>query len=409
MKMINTQQRLLSSVSRSGRRRGGGSIITAPSRALSTSKDVKDPNVAGEDVKKRRLERAKSLTSQHPHVGLGGAAIRAVWEQESTAFEECDLRFLKSPKTVSVVGAPMSYGQPLPGTDHGPALIHSAGLIPSLKRAGWRVSEDKTLPVAPPTPAQATESEKYSHETGALAHNSSAIGAFLKTLAEETEAIARRQEFALTIGGDHSIGLGTVAGILRARPETFVLWVDAHADLHTPLSSETGNVHGMPLGILMADDSVRTRIPGFSWLKDGPHIAPEKIVYIGVRDLDQAERQIIKTKNIKCFSMHEVDKYGIGGVMERVFDYIGQNPIHLSYDIDAVDAEYAPHTGTVVRGGFSFREAHYIAESIAGTNRLCSMDLVEINPTLLGDMNKPNETVQLGLTLIASAMGQRIL
>ena len=371
--------------------------------------------VADEQVKKKRLERAASLKDGSPHhKGLGGAMIRAVWEQENADdgdTVEASPRFLKNPRTLSIVGAPMSWGQPLQGTDHGPELVHQAGLISAVKHAGWRVKDDRTLKVIPPTSSQVADSEKYAKETGALAHNSSAIGAFLKSLSEETEAIARRDELVLTIGGDHSIALGSLAGILRARPDTGVIWVDAHADLHTPLTSESGNMHGMPVGILMADDVVRTRIPGFSWLKNGPRLRPEKIVYVGARDLDIPERRLIKQLGIKCFTMSDVDRWGIGAVMDRALKHLGNCPIHLSYDIDAVDAEFAPHTGTVVRGGFTYREANFIAECVAETNRLCSMDMVEINPTL-GESSKDgsvNETVQLGLTLISSALGQRIL
>lgn len=371
--------------------------------------------VADEQIKRKRMERAASMKDPaHHHMGLGGAMIRAVWEQENDPelmTVEPAPRFLKNPRTVSIVGAPMSWGQPLAGTDHGPALVHQAGLTSAVKRAGWRLNTDKSLQVVPPTAAQAAESERYSRETGALAHNCAAVGGFLKSLSEETEAIARRDEFVLTIGGDHSIACGSLAGILRARPDTGVIWVDAHADLHTPLTSETGNMHGMPVGILMSDDALRCRIPGFQWLKNGPRLRPDKIVYVGARDLDQAERRFIKQMGILCFTMTDVDRWGIGEVMERAFKHLGNSPIHLSYDIDAVDADFAPHTGTVVRGGFTYREANYIAESVAETNRLCSMDLVEINPTL-GEPSKDNsvnDTVQLGLTIIASAMGQRIL
>lgn len=387
------------------------SAAASPPVAMSLDGTIQ---VADESVKRKRLERAASMKEGVPHhTGLGGAMIRAVWEQDpaDVSTNSAESTYLKTPKTVSILGAPMSWGQPLAGTDHGPALIRQAGLVPALKRAGWRVNEDKSLAVEPPTPTQASDSERYAKETGALAHNSAAVGSFLDRLSQETEAAAKRDEFVLTIGGDHSIACGSLAGILRARPDAGVIWVDAHADLHTPLTSESGNMHGMPVGILMSDDALRTRIPGFGWLKGGPKLRPEKIVYVGSRDLDQAERRAIKQKGILCFTMTDVDRWGIGQVMERVFKHLGQCPIHLSYDIDAVDAEYAPHTGTVVRGGFSFREANFIAESVAETNRLCSMDMVEINPSL-GDPSKDpgvNETVQLGLTIIASAMGQKIL
>jgi len=162
---------------------------------------------------------------------------------------------------------------------------------------------------------------------------------------------------------------------------------------------------------LMAEDSLRTKIPGFEWLKNGPRLRPDRIAYIGCRDLDAAERREMRAKKILCFTMFEIDKYGIGTCMQRALDFLGNRPLHLSYDIDAVDPEHAPSTGTIVRGGFNFREAHFIAEAIAETNRLCSMDLVEINPSLNtgGSTGSMDETIQLGLALTLSAVGQRIL
>jgi arginase len=246
--------------------------------------------------------------------------------------------------------------------------------------------------------------------TGCLAHNAKCVGRFLGKLAGETERAAKRDEFVLTVGGDHSIGCGSVAGILKARPDTGILWIDAHGDLQTPLTSETGNMHGMPLGILLSQNAERCAIPGFEWLADYPVLDPSRLVFVGVRDLDQAERRLIKQRNILCFTMTDVDRWGIGEVMARALKHLGPCPLHLSYDVDAVDAQFAPHTGTVVRGGFTYREANYIAESVSETNRLCSMDLVEINPNL-GPIKteEENETVQLGLTLISSALGQRLL
>lgn len=343
---------------------------------------------------------------------LGSAPIRAIWEQDSADAYVVGARFLKTPKTVSIVGAPMSWGQPQPGTDMGPELVRTAGLGKALKRLGWRIHSDSDLSVDAPTSEDERANEKYMKATGELAHNASSVGKFLHKLATATEQSASRDEFVLTIGGDHSIGCGSVAGILKARPDTGVIWVDAHGDLQTPQTTETGNMHGMPVGLLMLSVEERTKIPGFAWMNDDyPVLDPSRIVFVGARDLDQAERRIIKHKQIKCFTMTDVDRWGIGVVMDLAIKHLGAScPLHLSYDVDAVDAQFAPHTGTVVRGGFSYREANYITESIAETNRLCSMDLVEINPKL-GPITSPleNETVQLGLALIASAMGQRLL
>ena len=180
----------------------------------------------------------------------------------------------------------MSWGQPLAGTDHGPELLQKCGLSSAIKKAGWRIVNNTNLSVDSPSHIQQLEDEKYCKETGALCHNASAVGAFLKKLALETEQAAKRGEFALTIGGDHSVALGSIFGLLKARPETGIIWVDAHADLNTPLTTETGNLHGCPVGMLMEEDSVRCRVPGFTWMKDGPRLSPDKIVYIGLRDVD---------------------------------------------------------------------------------------------------------------------------
>lgn len=351
-----------------------------------------------------------SLSRVASRRGMGSAEIRPIWEQKEDV-EKIPNPILRSPKTVTVIGAPISWGQPLAGTDSGPKMIRDAGLMQALKKMGWRIDDKGDVDTSAPTEEEFKQDEAYVRKSGANVRNSSALGRMLHTLAMQTEAAARRRDFCLAVGGDHSISLGSLAGILAVRPDTGVIWVDAHADLNTPHTSETGNVHGMPVGMLMAPDEYRTQVPGFKWLRGMPRLAPEKLVYIGARDLDPAERREIRAKNIKCFTMHEVDRYGIGEVVRRAIDHLGPTtPLHLSYDIDAVDPDVAPATGTVVRGGFNFREAHYIAEAVAETDRLASMDMVEINPTL-----KPNTagagdaTVELGLALVASALGARIL
>jgi arginase len=171
-------------------------------------------------------------------------------------------------------------------------------------------------------------------------------------------------------------------------------------------------MHGMPVGLMMALIDSKT-IPGFEWLADCPPLKPEQIVFVGLRDLDPFERTLIREKNIKAFSMQHVDKYGIGGVMDQAVDYLRMDdgtprPLHLSYDIDAVDPEHAPSTGTMVRGGFNYREALYIAEAVCETGNLGSMDLVEVNP-LLKPGAEAEVTASLGMAIIASAMGSRIL
>lgn len=169
-------------------------------------------------------------------------------------------------------------------------------------------------------------------------------------------------------------GMGTVSGTKKKFPDAAVIWVDAHADINTPLTTDSGNLHGCPISFLLGLKGCD--IPPFNiWLE--PCLAPQDLVYIGLRDIDNGEKRILKDLGIKVFSMHDVDKHGIGRVMEMALGYVGATrPIHLSFDVDALDPTVAPSTGTPVRGGLSFREGHYICEAIAETGNLVSLDIV---------------------------------
>ena len=244
------------------------------------------------------------------------------------------------------------------------------------------------------------------------AKNNLLVGQGTQILADLVEEKLLQGRFPLILGGDHSIGIGSLAGVLRARPNTGVIWVDAHADLNTPSISESGNMHGMPVGLLMEGVSPKETIPGFEWLKDGPRLNPDSIVYVGLRDVDPEERELIQSLGIAAYTMHEIDRYGIGQVMEMALGHLlakdPNRPLHLSYDIDAVDPILAPATGTTVRGGLNYREAHYVAEAVAVSGNLASADIVELNPTLSGEEGAA-ETVELGLQIITSFMGKSII
>lgn len=296
----------------------------------------------------------------------------------------------------------MTLGQPLNGTDNGPDLLREKGLVQGLTKLDWRVDDTGNLKL----PKSSRTDPSLAKSLG-KAKNCYAVGKGNELLYQACLASARDENFTLVIGGDHSVGIGSVAAALKARPDVGIVWVDAHADLNSPETSPSGNMHGMPLGLLMhlMDPTV---IPGYEWLADVPKLKPEQVSFIGLRDVDEGESAAIRNMGIQAFTMHHVDLFGIGGVVSRVLDHLSDRPLHMSYDIDAVDPLEAPSTGTVVRGGLSFREAHFVAEAISDSGNLASMDIVEVNPNLV-----PGEgasiTAEMGLQLTLSAMGSRIL
>ena len=244
------------------------------------------------------------------------------------------------------------------------------------------------------------------------AKRSQLVGAGTKVLADLVEEKLSTGRFPLILGGDHSIGIGSLSGILRARPETGVIWVDAHADLNTPYSSESGNMHGMPLAFMMKElVPDRRAIPGFEWMDEGikPFLSPNSLVYVGLRDIDKMERQYIKELGIKAFTMYDIDRFGIGRVMEMALSHLldrnPSRPLHISYDIDAVDPMYAPATGTAVRGGLTWREAHFVAEHVVRSGNLASAEIVEVNESL----SPGSDTVELGRQLVTAMLGEAIL
>lgn len=337
--------------------------------------------------------------------------------------------FLDQSKVCSIIGAPMCAGQRKAGVDQGPKQLREAGLGENIKSLGWNINDygDLHFPTIEAAQYQEAESVKTKdlHKLGndegfapgKVPRNCSVVGNSLEVIYNSTLHAHEKKSFVLTLGGDHSIGAATVLSALTHRPQTGIIWVDAHADINTPETSVTGNLHGMPVALAM-NLCDRKSLPGMSWMKSLPILDPKQIVYIGLRDLDAGERKFIRNLGIKAFTMHEVDKYGIGEVMRQTFKHLtlptGEiRPLHLSYDIDACDPAVAPATGTLVRGGFSFREAHYIAESTASTGRLGSMDLVEVNASLMPktyeEQDAGDMTVQFGVALISSAMGSRVL
>jgi arginase len=304
----------------------------------------------------------------------------------------------------------LTLGQPYIGADHSPKLLREAGLLENLESIGWLVHDNGDLDISAENTVGIND-ELYS------AHNSQIVGKGCEILAQAVVDAIKKGRFPLILGGDHSIGAGSLAGLLKGRPNTGVIWVDAHADLNTPEMSESGNMHGMPVGLLMKGMvKQNSMIPGFEWLDSEEmrdvRLDPDSIVYIGLRDVDAKEREILREKKIRCFTMYDIDKDGIGGVMEKALDHLLQKdpnrPLHLSYDIDAVDPHIAQATGTPVRGGLTYREAHFVAEAAARSGNLASAEIVELNPSLSNDSGAA-ETMELGLGLLTSLMGKSII
>jgi len=307
-------------------------------------------------------------------------------------------RFLAHPKTVAIVGCPFSGGQPRAGVDDGPIHLVNAGLVNQLTELGWNVDfgghhqfEEISAESDPPI--------------GKL-RNPRLVSKVTKAVAETVGGHAKKGRLALTLGGDHSLAMGTISGTFSQYPDACVVWVDAHADINTPQSTDSGNIHGMPVSFLLG---LGSPVPAFSWVL--PVLKPDRIVYIGLRDIDSGEKKILKDNGIRAFSMHEVDKHGIGKVVEMALDHVNPDrtlPIHLSFDVDALDPSVAPSTGTPVRGGLTFREGHYICEAIHETGLLVALDLMEVNPSL-ADPVSVEQTVKVGCSLIGSALGETLL
>lgn len=307
--------------------------------------------------------------------------------------------------TVSIVGCPFAAGQKKGGVDLGPRHIVDAGVVKQLSSLGWNVNFPGHLPLD-----ELTEQFASNDPVVGVVRNSRAVSAASKAVSDAVFSVEQQGQLALTLGGDHSLAIGTISGTLRAHPNAGVIYVDAHADINTPETTGSGSLHGCPVSFLMGLPG--TQISPFKeWMNGNPLLRPDSIVYIGLRDVDEGEMKILQEYNIKYFSMYHVDKYGIGKVVDMALDYINggtssrDRPIHLTYDIDVLDPTIAPSTGVPVPGGLNFREGHYICEALYDTSSLVAMDLVEVNPALT-EQRDSERTVQVACSLLRSAFGR---
>ncbi|KAL2014205.1 hypothetical protein VTN00DRAFT_1730 [Thermoascus crustaceus] len=316
-------------------------------------------------------------------------------------------KFLDKPSQLGVVAVGFSGGQCKPGVEAAPSALISSGLLDQLRDdLGYEIHHDNAVhyyeDIIPATDPDHRGMKKPR-----------AVSAVTERLSQQVYEHAKEGKFVLTLGGDHSIAIGTISGTAKAIRERMggremaVIWVDAHADINTPESSPSGNIHGMPMAFLTG--LAKEEKPDiFGWLKKEHLVSVNKLVYIALRDVDRGEKKLLRDNGIKAFSMHDIDKHGIGRVVEMALAHIGNDtPIHLSFDVDALDPQWAPSTGTPVRGGLTLREGDFIAECVHATGSLVAMDLVEVNPSL--ETVGANETIRTGCSLVRSALGDTLL
>jgi len=301
-------------------------------------------------------------------------------------------------KPVHIIGVPLDLGGNRRGTDMGPSAFRIAGLAEQLTKLGLKVLDKGDVPSPIPEKKGAGDPHKrYVREIARVCQR-----VFQTSLASFSEGA-----MPIVLGGDHSLAAGSVAAaaahLRKSGKPIGLIWVDAHADMNNPASSESGNVHGMPLAALLGTGPAELAHFGGA----SPAVLAKHTVLVGIRNLDEIEKQIVRASKVHVFTMKEVDRLGIAEVMERAIAITtrGTGGFHVSYDLDACDPTVAPGVGTPVKGGLSYREAHVVMEMVAETGQLTSFDLVEVNPTL--DIR--NTTAELGTELALSALGKSIL
>ncbi|MCE5039231.1 arginase [Staphylococcus auricularis] len=299
-------------------------------------------------------------------------------------------------QTIDIIGAPIAFGQRKLGVDFGPDAIRYAGLLNRLKDLDLTFNDKGNIQVPK------LDLERYlSEQEGA--RNLPEIVEVSKTLSDATSESVAQSHFPLTLGGDHSLAIGSISGISQHYENLGVIWYDAHGDLNIAEESPSGNVHGMPLRTLLGEGDDQLVNIG----SEGAKVKPENVVLIGMRDLDSGERRYIKEQNIKTYTMADVDRLGIQQVIKETIEYLKDKTdgIHLSFDVDGLDPYETPGTGTRVPGGLTYRESHFALELLSQSNLITSMDLVEVNPLL----DQGNSTAEQAAVLLGSFFGETLL
>jgi len=300
-------------------------------------------------------------------------------------------------KQIEMIGVPLDLGQRRRGVDMGPSALRVAGLAAKLEALGHHVTDRGNVQV----PVAETMRRGDAH-----ARFLNEIAQCDQEIAERVEQVLARGATPIVLGGDHSVAAGTVAGVahhFRALGQAVgLIWIDAHSDINTPETSTSGNVHGMPIAALLGMGPAELS----SLLGWSPKVLPQHTVLVGIRDVDEAERENVRRAGITAYTMRDIDELGLRAVMEKAIKTAanGTAGYHVSMDMDWVDPEEAPGVGTPVPGGATYREAHLAMEILADHGGMLSLEVVEVNPIL----DEHNRTAELAVQLICSAFGKKI-
>jgi arginase len=301
-------------------------------------------------------------------------------------------------KKARIIGVPMDLGAGRRGVDMGPSVIRIAGLNAAVARLGYQVTDAGNVHVHPPEAmGRADPRARFLPE----------ITAASEELAAMVESALEQGSVPIVLGGDHSIAAGSVSGVAsfyRKRGERIgIVWLDAHTDVNTPETTPSGNIHGMPLAVILGlGPEQLVRVGGFA-----PKVLPQNAVVIGARSVDPGERETVKRLGVRVYTMSEVDERGISEVIEEAAAIASRETagFHVTMDMDFLDPFYAPGVGTPERGGATYREAHLAMEKLADSGRVLSIEITEVNPLL----DSLNQTGQLAVELILSALGKKIV
>ena len=309
-----------------------------------------------------------------------------------------DRDFPGTGKTVGILGVPLGFAASTVGSELGPQAIRQQKLKERIETLGYRVQDFGDLNLQhPDRPAEPGENPRFLREMVAASD----------LICPSMSNLFRESDIPLILGGDHSIAMATLSGVSshfrNQKQEIGLIWFDAHADINTPETTHSGNLHGMPLAVLFGKGAPElTNLCGFA-----PKLNPKFCAHVGARDLDLGEKRMIRELDLRVFTMNEIDRRGMNACIEDAIAIASQAPggFAVTFDVDVLDPLDAPGSGTLVRGGISYREAHLALERIAETGKMRSFEIVEVNPTL--DTN--NRTAELAVELILSALGKTIL